>query len=132
MKGICIGLFMIVVCGPLLLIGLLLAWKTIPLLLWGVRTDATVVDQETDKEGDTYPVIEFVDQSGVTHRVTLGVGGGEPVGSTMSVMYHARNPMDVTGTSVIQSWLPLLLFLVLGGGGVWIGVRVLSGNFPLN
>lgn len=77
MKGFCVGLFIIVACGPLLLIGLLIAWKTIPLRLWGVRTEATVVDTEqSDGEGGSYPIVEFVDRAGATHRVTLPVGGG--------------------------------------------------------
>ena len=129
MKGVCVGLFTIVVCGPFLLIGLLIAWKTSSLRLWGVRTEATVVDTESDGEG-SYPIVEFVDRAGATHRVKLSVSGEEQPGNTMTVLYNADYPLDAIGTSFGRSWLFHSVCIFLGGGGVWIGFRILFGGIP--
>ena len=105
-KGVCVDLFFIGVCGVFLLLGLFLARKTIYLLHRGVRTEATVVDFEGDGDGGSYPIVEYVDQSGATHRVKLSVSGrSERRESMTNIVYDADDPTRLNGTMFVETWL---------------------------
>ncbi len=133
MKGVCAGLFFIGGSGVFLLLGLLIAQKTIVLLRRGIRAEATVVDFELSGDGEGhYPIVEFVDHSGATHRVKLSVGGGsEQRGDTTKIVYDADDPTYLTGTTFGQAWLAPMILIFLGGVGVSMGIAILFGGIPM-
>jgi len=133
MKGVCAGLFASGVSGVFLLLGLLIAMKSLHLVRRGVRADAIVVDIESDSDGGSYPVVEFVDQSGASHRVTLSVsGGGERLGTSTTIIYAVDDPTYLIGTSFSQAWVFPVVLVLLGGVGVTLGVGILFGGVPVD
>jgi hypothetical protein len=124
------GLFVAGVGGVFLFLGVWMARGTARVLRRGVRAKATVVALERGR--GVYPVVEFVDQLGATHRVRLSVsGGGEQVGDVTEVAYEASDPTSVVGTSFTQTWLFPCASLLLGGAGVLSGILFGLGVLPL-
>jgi hypothetical protein len=124
------GLFSIGLGGVFLSLGIWMARGTIRLLRRGVRARATVVAFARGR--GSYPVVEFVAQSGATHRVRLSVSrGGERIGDVMEIAYEADNPTSLTGTTFTQAWLFPCAFIFLGSGGVVVGFAELFGLLPI-
>lgn len=122
------GLLFIALGGVFLSLGLWMARGTIRLLRRGVRAKATVVAFARGR--GVYPVVEFVDQSGATHRAKLPVSaGGERIGDVTEIAYEADNPTSLTATTFSQAWLFPCAFIFLGGGGVLTGI--LFGVIPV-
>jgi hypothetical protein len=94
----------------------------------GVITTGTVVrnDRESTRLGGdrtrrmtTYaPVVQFTDQAGVTHEVTSALSGGKSpvVGSIRHVSYLPSDPGRARIMADATTWIPIVLFLVVGLG----------------
>ena len=127
--------------------GLLWGWNRLPLLQSGAHTTGVVVDQKERISSRTgmsqksatsfgstinyYPIVEFTDDSGETHRFEGSTGGGgKPIiatGTEVGVVYDPTDPSKAQIDSFAQFWLgPLvvavcgLIFLLMGVGGFFL------------
>ena len=93
----------------------------------GVITTGTVISNDrktTRTDGGrtrmaTYaPVVEFTDQAGMTHQVTTSLSGGKApvVGSTRQVSYLPSDPSRARLMADSTTWVPIVLFLLVGLG----------------
>jgi len=87
-----------------------------------VTVDGVVVDLErsrSKKGGSTYyPVVEYADRSGATHRVRGAIGTNPPTherGERVPVHYRSENPDDARLDGFVQTWFKSL---ILGGFGM--------------
>jgi hypothetical protein len=89
--------------------------RSIRLLRSGVRKVGLVVaiSDPTDRAA---PVVEFADPDGVTHRVTLPLGGlAVAVGDAVPVVYPPGRPERACQPSVAGLWLVPVGCLAVGG-----------------
>lgn len=143
--------------GALILIGLLFILIGLAILIGGavsavkqsresarrVAATGTVVDLVkrvfTARSGGVYcPVVEFTTASGQTVRFESQFGAmpaTHQVGQTVAVHYEVADPQKAEVDSVTSRWFVSgcmiamgLLFLVLGGSLLIIGILVLAGS----
>ena len=118
--------FVCATIGAALLTGAALAAKSeIDFRREAVTVDGVVVDLERSrgkKGGSTYyPVVEYADRSGATHRVRGAVGTNPPTherGEHVPVHYRSENPDDGHLDGFVQTWFKSL---ILGGFGMVFG-----------
>src|SRR5215472_8275092 len=105
--------------GAFVLSGALSLFRSIRLSRQGTRARATVVEYQSDENGASYAVVEFVDRLGTAQRVRLSAimrpsAGGPPVGRALGVLYHPDNPGCVLVDSFERLWRAPIAKLGLG------------------
>ncbi len=133
-------LFTCVLCSVLgtvfAAIGFPMLIDTIRFVRTAVRVQGKVVGYE-QREGRKpdgpgsfvfeYPKVEFEDQHGNKHCCTLGVGLERqtyPEGSTLLLLFDARNPCDVRIHSLTELWQFPLFFTFAGLLGICMAIGV--------
>ena len=118
--------FAVATVGAALLTGAALAAKSeLDFRREAVTADGVVVELQYSrgrKGGSTYyPVVEYADRSGATHRVRGAIGTNPPThdrGEHVAVRYRAEHPEDAHLDGFVQSWFKSL---ILGGFGMVFG-----------
>jgi hypothetical protein len=85
-------------------------------------TQGLVVDHEerADSDGTTWaPVVEYVDQNGLAHRVTstLSSSPRDPIGTVIDVAYDPSNPTDAR---VVGGLMGILWIIIAAIGSVMV------------
>ena len=116
------------------LVGARSALRSIRVSRKGARAQATVVEYQSDEDGASYPVVEFVDRLGAVRRVRLSTilrpsAGGPPVGRALEVLYDPDDPGCVLVAS--QLWRSPLTQLGLGGVLLLVGLLTWAGAFEV-
>ena len=122
--------------GVFAVVGALQAFRSIRLARRGAWAQATVVEYQTDEEGASYPVVEFVDRLGAMRRVRLSAimrpsDGGPPVGGALGVLYDPDNPGCVLVESSAHLWRYPLAQLGLGSVLLLVGLLTWAGAFEV-
>lgn len=101
---------------PFLSLGFLALVGTLRLKLKGIRTQGKTVGRECGAAPDTsYPVVEFRDHTGQTHRVPLGVYSGINRKGQIEIVYHRDNPNLARGTTFMHMWFVPIVSIGFGG-----------------
>jgi hypothetical protein len=103
------GLCWVCVGGGFALVGARSVLRSMRLSRKGARARATVVEYQSDEEGTSRPVVEFVDRLGAMQRVRLSAimrpgDGGPPVGGALGVLYDPDDPGCVLVESFTHLW----------------------------
>jgi len=91
------------------------------------RESSTIESGPSRRRMTTYaPVVQFTDQAGVPHELTPSLSGGKPpaVGSTRQVSYLPSDPGRARLLADSTTWVPIVLFLVVGLGCLIAAVAV--------
>ena len=106
-----LGFFCLLALATFILVmGCVFSWKTIKLIVWGVKTGGVVVEKGYTTNGNvkmTYPIIEFETLTGEKRKHT---GRAEypdrvVVGKTIPILYLPNNPKCV----LEKHWNTLIL-----------------------
>ena len=130
------GLSFVCAGAAFAVLGALKASRGIRLWRSGARARATVVEYQTDEDGASYPVVEFVDRRGAVRRARLSAvlppsAGGPPVGGALGVLYDPDDPGRVLVESFAHLWRPPLAQLGLGGVLLLVGLLTWAGAFEV-
>jgi hypothetical protein len=101
------GLCWVCVGGGFAVVGARSLFRSIRLSRTGAQARATVVEYQSDEDGASYPVVEFVDRLGAVQRIRLSAimrpgDGGPPVGGALGVLYDPDDPECV----LVESFAP--------------------------
>ncbi len=109
-----------------LLVGTLGTVVAVHLLVTGSRTTAVVGAVDTSRKNPNY-LLEFTLADGTPVQAWTGAVGSSQVGDKVLVLYDPADPVDWVvspGYETEQTWIPLLVCLVVAGG------LFLSGGQP--
>lgn len=116
-----------IICIVMLLLALLLIYRTIR-LLGGARADGVIVDYHSDSDGETFaPIVRFT--AGVHGERTFrsqndsGLKRRGPVGGRVRVLYDPDRPDRADIAPGARVWLGILVLLIMSGAGLLLALR---------
>lgn len=92
------------------------AFRTLQLQRNGLRTQGTVVEIDTNNEGDT-PIVGFTAQDGKEYRFRVSTVLGKEnwaMGTTCPVIYSSSNPKHARVERFAQLWGGSIIFAAIG------------------
>jgi CHASE3 domain sensor protein len=113
-KRLFAGLFVFSVGVFLVGCAVFAALRSLRLLREGIRTAATVVEQQSDVDL-THLVLEFEDAAGEKRRVRLSGYDKPEVGTAVEILYDRRRPEIAQRSTKAGLWL---IPVTAGAGGV--------------